>query len=152
MENEDEVGWERRRSKIVLHVHAVWATKHRIAFLTPEWERNVYRCITEQVENQWCAVLALGGMPDHVHLVARLAGTVAPSAFMKQVKGHSSRFINVHKREFSEPFHWVDGFALFSLSHDHLANAIEYVVNQKQHHKNGTIKPYWEETDESAPM
>ena len=149
---DDESGfWNRRRSKIVLHVHAVWAVGRRVDFITPRWERIVYRCITQQVEAQKCEVLAIGGIPDHVHLVARLHGSVSASAFMKQVKGHSSRFINANRAEFTEPFHWQDGFALFAVNHDNVSDAIQYVLNQKHHHTNGTTLPYWEETDEPAP-
>ncbi len=141
----------RRRSKIVLHIHAVWAVGRRADFIKPQWERIVYRCITQQVEAQKCEVFAIGGMPDHVHLVARLHGSVSASAFMKQVKGHSSRFINAHRAEFTELFHWQDGFALFAVSQDSVPDAIQYVHNQKHHHADGTTLPDWEETDEPAP-
>ncbi len=128
----------------------VWATRGREARLTSELERQVYRCVTSEAERLGCSVLAIGGMPDHVHIVACTPGTVSPSILAKQAKGVSSAMINDLRQNFSEIFRWQDGYACFSLGRSQVATVVSYVKNQKQHHTNGTTWPDWEEADEEA--
>ncbi|MDQ2686282.1 MAG: IS200/IS605 family transposase [Armatimonadota bacterium] len=96
----------RRRSKVETYYHIVWATRGREERLTPEIERRVHRCVTGEVERLRCLVLALDGMPDHVHLVVRAPGNVCPAALAKQVKGVSSAMLNDGRGLSDELFRW----------------------------------------------
>ncbi len=60
--------------------------------VTEEIEQRIYRCIKSEVRKLKGTVLAINGMPDHVHLAARLPGNVAPSLLMQRAKGVSSTF------------------------------------------------------------
>ncbi|MDW8101156.1 MAG: transposase [Anaerolineae bacterium] len=62
-----------------------------------------------------CTVLALNGMPDHVHLVVSFPSTIAIADLVKQVKGVSSHFVN----ETLEPepqFKWQGSYGAFTVS------------------------------------
>ena len=72
--------------------HFNWATYRRAAMITKAIERPLYRCIETQVINAKGTVLAVNGMPDHVHLVVQHPATVAPATLMQSVKGVSSAF------------------------------------------------------------
>ena len=61
-----------RQSKAEVYLHLAWATLGREPFLTAEVERSVYRCIEKEAKCLKCEVLAIGGMPDHVHLCVKL--------------------------------------------------------------------------------
>src|SRR5436190_17106451 len=91
-----DCGMKRRRNKIRVLIHFVWATHERLPLITPEIERDVYRYMEKVCQDERCEVLAIGGMPDHVHLLAAISNTVSLSALMQNVKGGSSRFIS-HK-------------------------------------------------------
>ncbi len=136
-----------RRSKSEIYFHFVWATWKRRPWIASAFERELYRCIQDQVQKQSGVVLALNGMPDHVHLIAKVPATLMPSHLMKQIKGVSSVFVN-ERFEVEEHFRWQEGYAVFSLSRSHVTRAVKYVQCQKHHHANGSLWPQWEETDE----
>jgi REP element-mobilizing transposase RayT len=146
----EEKEGQRRRSKVEVYLHLVWATEGRVDRVTPDWEGPVYRCIRAEAARLRCSVLALNGMPDHVHLAVRTAGIVSPADLAKQVKGVSSALLNDLRPEFSELFRWQPGYACFSLGRNQIAAVVAYVDHQKQHHGAGTLWPAWEETDEAA--
>jgi putative transposase len=137
----------RRQSKIDVHYHLVWATKHRQGWLDGPCERLAYSVIRREAEEVGCVVLALNGMPDHVHLVVRTRSCVSPATLAKQVKGVSSTCINDAQILGDTLFRWQDGYACFSLSRSHVARVIGYVERQKEHHSDQTIWAEWEETD-----
>lgn len=61
-----------RQSKIEIYLHFVWATLGRNPFITTEIEREIYRCIENEARQMGCEILALNGMPDHVHLLVKI--------------------------------------------------------------------------------
>ena len=141
-----------RRSKCEIYLHFVWATKGRRPWINARIEREVYRCIESEVQKLNGVVLALNGMPDHVHLVVQMPSTLNAAQLAKQVKGVSSAFINDHDRlPVDDLFRWQEGYGVFSVSRSHLRRVMNYVQGQKQHHENGTTWPQWEETDQEAP-
>jgi REP element-mobilizing transposase RayT len=54
--------------------------------ITAELERGIHRCVAREAEWLGCAVMAIGGMPDHVHLLLRIPATFSASKLMQQVK------------------------------------------------------------------
>ena len=135
-----------RRSKIVVYLHLVWATKGRQPLMTPELERTIHRCLVSEAEQAGCKVVAIGGMPDHVHMLLRFPATMALADFMKELKGNSSAMANsILKSRYS--FRWQEGYAAFSVSRSHVKAITEYVANQKTHHLTNDLHPDWEETD-----
>ncbi|MBF8285961.1 MAG: transposase IS200-family protein, partial [Anaerolineales bacterium] len=76
-----------------LYLHCVWATWDRLPLLTPKIEQVVYASILDKCRELKSEALAIGGMPDHVHLLVRLHTTVAVADLLKEVKGASSHLI-----------------------------------------------------------
>ena len=133
-----------------IYLHLVWATRQRDPLLAPEIERRIYRCIQSEAERLGAVVLAIGGLADHVHFVVQSPAHVSTSDLTKQVKGVSSRFAVselVGRENLLPYFGWQEGYSVFSLSRSHLDKVIPYVQNQKQHHRERTIWPTWEETE-----
>jgi putative transposase len=124
-----------RHSKSEMYLHMVWATKHREPFLTPEVERSVHRCIQKEAARLNCVVLALNGMPDHVHLLVRIPTRLSAASLANQVKGVSSHFASDQLH--LPGFRWQEGYNAISLSRSHIARACEYIKNQKRHHAAG---------------
>jgi putative transposase len=136
-----------RQCKAEVYLHLVWATLNRLPLLTSDIERAVYRCIENEALRLGCNVLAIGGMPDHIHLVVKIPTRLSIASLMNQVKGVSSHF--VHERlPYNEGFFWQEGYGVFSVTPGHVRSVIAYVENQKQHHSEDRVHPRWEETDE----
>ncbi len=134
-----------RRNKVEVALHFVWSTHEHLPLLTEELERPVYRCIQAEAKALACEVLAIGGMPDHVHLIIAFHTTVSIAMLMKQVKGVSSALASDLLNHASF-FGWDDGYAVFSMSAKHCEVAIAYVKRQKEHHGENKTWAWWEET------
>ncbi len=140
-----------RRNKVEVVLHIVWSTHERMPLVTEELERPLYRCMQSEAAQLGCTVLALGGMPDHVHMVVAIPTTVSIAKLMKQVKGVSSKLASdlTAQRSF---FSWDDNYAVFSMSQPHCQRAIAYVQRQKEHHAQNNTWSHWEETDQESPQ
>ena len=132
-------------NKLALYLHFVWTTWDREPLITPTIERQLHRNIASQAIKMGCKVLALNGMPEHIHLVVKPPTTITIANLMKQVKGVSSRFINdTLKPEFH--FKWRGCYGAFTVSRWDLEKIINYVKNQKEHHRMNELYPEWEQT------
>ena len=124
-----------------LHYHLVWATKERQPFITPQREANLYRYVRGKVTTLGCVLHAIGGLPDHVHLVVSIPPTLAIASFVANIKGSSAHHLN--QDQSGHPFAWQRGYGVFSLGGKQVERAVSYVENQKVHHRDGTIlAPY----------
>ena len=136
-----------RQSKAEVYFHFVWATGQRLPIITPEAEGPIYRVIQQQAQKLGCAVLALNGMADHVHLFVKSPTRLSPAKIMAQVKGVSSVFAN-DEIFGQDGFRWQEGYGVFSVGRNQKNGVIAYINNQKTHHAAQTTQPDWEETDE----
>jgi len=124
-----------------LFYHFVWATKNRVALLSPELEPHVHRYSMSKGKGLGALMFALNGMEDHVHVVAALPPRVSPAEFVKRLKGSSSRFVT---KEFDLPFAWQKGYGVFSITESDLERVVAYVRDQKRDHRQGTLVATWE--------
>ncbi len=118
-----------------LFYHIVWTTRERHPWITANIEGFVYRVLTGKCEEKGGQVFAINGMPDHVHVVLSIPPSISIASFVKHIKGASSYAICA---EFDMSFAWQRGYGVFSVSERTLKRAIEYVEQQKEHHRNGT--------------
>jgi REP element-mobilizing transposase RayT len=104
-----------RQNKVCLYAHFVWATWDREPFITDAIEEDLYRFIQGTCHNHKCTVLAVGGMPDHVHLLVALSNMITVANLMEFVKGASSRFVT-EKLLKDGWFKWQGSYGVFSVS------------------------------------
>ncbi len=128
-----------------LYVHLVWATWDRLPLVTDEIERDVYRYISGLCEQASCPVLAIGGMPDHVHLFVSLSNALSVADLMEKVKGASSRFVSDTLRP-GGWFRWQGHYGAFMVSARDSQRLIAYIRGQKRHHAEGSL---WSEAEET---
>ena len=120
-------------------LHAVFSTKDREALLFDKNSRKVYRFIEDELKLADCIPLAIGGMPDHVHILYLQNPKVSVSETIRKVKGKSSFLIN-EKPLLPIHFAWQSGYSIFSVSESQLYKTIEYVKSQKKHHADVTFE------------
>ncbi len=138
-----------RRNKLALYLHLVWATWDRQALVTPEIERRVYRNIESEARGVGCTVLALNGMPDHVHMAVSFPTTITVADLVEQVKGVSSHFVNEALKP-NDEFKWQGSYGAFTVSRWDVDKIVSYIKRQKEHHRLGELHPEWEESFEEA--
>jgi REP element-mobilizing transposase RayT len=117
-----------------LHIQFVFAVKYRMCLIHPSWEDELYKYITGIVQNHKHKMLAVNGMPDHIHVFVGLHPTESISSLMQTVKGESSEWINT-KGFVKGRFQWQEGYGAFSYTRRHVKMIIDYVLNQKEHHR-----------------
>jgi len=122
---------------LMLFVHLVWATDRRRPLLQPSLEADLHEYIQLKSRVLRCPVLAIGGMPDHVHLLVELHPTLSVSALAKEIKGTSSHAAS--RLGAGRDFSWQTGYGAFSVSRRDLPRATAYVLCQKEHHAAGTL-------------
>ena len=133
-------------TRVEMYFHIVWATQYRQPLLTPQKETAAFRCMLKLIAPTPYDVIALNGMPDHVHLLVQTGPQVDLSALMKRVKAVSSALLN-DMTDHQERFRWQEGYSSRSISLSHFDTVISYIHNQKQHHADNTTHPSWEECD-----
>lgn len=122
-----------------IYIQVVFAVKHRDAVINIEWEERLYQYITGIVQNNGQKMLAIGGVPDHIHFLIGLKPDCCLSDLVREVKKAINEFINQNKLTPTK-FYWQDGFGAFSYSRSQLDNVVKYVLNQKEHHKKQSFK------------
>lgn len=116
-----------------LYYHIVWATKGRDLLITKELQAALYKYLRGKVISLGGVFHAVGGMEDHVHVVASIPPKLAVANFVGQLKGASSHWVN-HQNDFESVLYWQDGYGVFSFGKRALPRVIEYVLNQQEHH------------------
>jgi putative transposase len=122
-----------------IYIQIVFAVKGRESLIQPEWEERLYKYITGIVQNREQKMLAIHGMPDHIHFLIGMKPNCNLSDLVREVKKSSNDFIKENNLS-KFKFNWQEGFGAFSYSHSQLDNVIKYILNQKQHHKKQTFK------------
>lgn len=122
-----------------IYIQVVFAVKNREALIDISWEERLYQYITGIIQNKGQKVIAINGMPDHIHIFIGLKPICCLSDLVREIKKSSSNFIKENKFSLF-PFNWQEGYGAFSYSHSHIDNVFKYVMNQKEHHKKITFK------------
>ena len=130
-----------------IHIQVVFAVQNRVSIIRKSWKDELYKYITGIIQNYGHKVLAINGMPDHLHILIGMRPTQSLSDLMQDIKGDSSKWIN-QKSFVNGKFSWQEGYGAFSYSKSHVDAVIKYIKNQEQHHKKKTfIEEYHEFLD-----
>ena len=119
-------------------------------FITPAIRQRIYGAIAHQCAAVGADVIAIGGMEDHVHVLARLPVTISVAEFVRRVKGASSHLVTQVIRS-PDPFKWQGGYGAFTVSPRHVDAVRRYVLNQEEHHRQRTLNPEMERTSARSP-
>ncbi len=117
----------------------VFSTKKREPFIPPQHRGLVEKYIGGIVTNLNQKMIAAYCMPDHIHLLIGMNGTISLSELMEKVKANSSKFLNTLDW-MKTKFRWQEGYGAFSYSHSHLGAVIRYIENQEERHQKMTFK------------
>ncbi len=122
-----------------IYLQFVFAVKQRENLIPRAHKEELHKYITGLVQNRKAKMLAIHCMPDHTHLFVGFKPTILISDFVKEVKVESNEFIN-NKNWIKGKFNWQEGYGVFSYSHSHIGNVINYVLNQEMHHQKKTFR------------
>ncbi len=121
-----------------IYVQAVFAVKHRHGLIRTDWQEDLYRYMTGIVQKQGHKLIAINGMPDHIHAFIGLNPKQSISELMQYLKMDSSKWINDQKLVRGH-FEWQSGYGAFSYSHSQINTVVQYIKNQQEHHREKTF-------------
>ena len=125
----------RTYTKLIYHI--VFSTKERIPLIAPEIRDRLYEYIGGVIRGEKGSLMEIGGMPDHVHILARFGAAIAVSEMLKRIKGSSSHWLS---QETGTWFAWQNGYGAFSVSESQVAAVRNYIQQQEEHHKRISFK------------
>lgn len=120
-------------------LHVVFSTKNRVELIAPEIEKDLFGYIHGIVENNKSKLIIANGTTNHIHLLISLGKTISISELIGDIKRDSSSWIKKQGKIFSQ-FYWQEGYGAFSIGQTEDELVIEYIKNQKEHHKNKDYK------------
>jgi REP element-mobilizing transposase RayT len=127
-----------------IYIHVVFAVRGRRSLIQPVWEEHLYKYISGIVTNKHQKMIAINGMPDHIHFLIGMKPQCCLSDLVREIKKSTHEYIR-KERFCLESFNWQDGFGAFSYSHSHLDHVIRYIMNQKEHHQKKTFRAEYTE-------
>jgi putative transposase len=125
------------------HCHIVFSTKHRHPQLDAEWQPRLFEYIGGVLRNNSSALIAAGGMPDHIHLLISLGRTLSIADALRIIKTNSSGWVHDDIR-FPE-FQWQNGYGAFAVSYSNIDAVRTYLANQESHHRTRTFQDEFRE-------
>jgi REP element-mobilizing transposase RayT len=125
-------------------VHAVWGTKNRYPFLTPEIKQKLCNHIRENARKKGIHIDTINGHTEHMHSLMGLKRDLSIATQMQLIKGESAYWSNLNKL-FKNHFGWADEYFAESVSPSQLDGVRAYIRNQEEHHRKISFKEEFEE-------
>lgn len=122
-----------------IYIQVVFAVKGRESLIHSSWEEELYKYITGIIRNKEQKLIAINGMPDHIHILVGMRPSCCLSDLVREIKKSSNDFIK-EKKFTKHKFQWQEGYGAFSYSHSALNNVVAYIENQKEHHKKKSFR------------
>ncbi len=119
--------------------HLVFSTKRREPFLGPAVLPRSCEYLGGAVRDEGGKALIVNGMPDHIHILARLRQDVALSDVLRAIKANSSGGIHATVPELSA-FAWQTGYGAFTVSTSQGDRVRRYIERQQEHHRQRTFQ------------
>jgi REP element-mobilizing transposase RayT len=105
--------------------HIVFRTKDSKPTIKPENSGDLYAYIT--------------GITKNIHILTDMNPSIAPVDFVKDIKVSSSKWIK-GSGLFPEFHGWSDGYGSFTCSYKDREYLIDYINNQREHHRKKTFE------------
>jgi REP element-mobilizing transposase RayT len=117
----------------------VFAVQGRENLIRAETKDRIHKYLTGILQGEGHKMLAIGGMPDHIHIFYGHSPKQAISDLVRVLKTRSTTFI---KSERLSPFNfsWQEGYGVFSYARSQRDEVIKYVLNQEAHHQKKTFR------------
>jgi REP element-mobilizing transposase RayT len=114
--------------------HIVFRTKGSLKTLHLENSEELYKYIWGIVKGKNGVLYRINGMEDHIHILSDLHPTIALSDYLRDMKTASSIWLK-ESGKFPQFNGWADGYAAFTYAYRDKETIINYIKNQREHHK-----------------
>lgn len=121
-----------------INFHITWHTKGNLPMIREKIEDRLYRYLTHKIlDTPGARFHAIGGVENHVHIAVTLQPNILVSDWVGKLKGSSSHYIN-HEIQ-AKSLEWQRGYGIVTFGTKDLRWVVDYIKNQKEHHKKGSV-------------
>lgn len=117
-----------------LNIHIVFHVKNTRSPIREEDLGQVFAYIGGIIQNVGGYPVTIGGITNHIHILATMPKTMSVSEFVQVIKANSSKWIKTIDRYYWD-FAWQEGYGAFCVSPSLLKKTIRYIETQAEHHK-----------------
>ena len=117
-----------------VYYQIVFGTKQRKPTISQEHDEELYKYIWGIIKNKNCKLYRINGVEDHIHILSDLHPSISLSDYVKNIKVASSLWMK-ESGKFPLFKGWQDGYGAFTYSIREKDMIINYIKNQKRHHK-----------------
>ncbi len=122
-----------------LNIHIVFHVKSTGITIRKEDLGQVFAYIGGIIQNVGGYPITVGGITNHIHILATMPKTMSVSEFVQKIKANSSKWIKTIDRYY-EDFSWQEGYGAFCVSPSLLKKTIRYIETQEQHHHEVSVR------------
>ncbi len=116
-----------------LHYHITFSTKYRKPLIVDAWRDRLHEYLGGTVRGLKGIPESIGGVEDHVHLLAGLRATHCLANFVRDLKKAGTSWVQDQKLD--PQFSWQEGYAAFTVSPNSREGVRKYIGNQVEHHR-----------------
>jgi len=121
-----------------IYYQIVFGTKYREATINTNNEEYLYKYIWGLIENKKCKLYRINGMPDHIHIFSDLHPSLCIADYVKDIKVATNIWMK-DSGKFPLFRGWQEGYGAFTYSIREKDMIINYIKNQKEHHRTETF-------------
>src|SRR5438067_1078103 len=113
--------------------HFVFSTKDRRPFIHQDVRARIHDYLGGCLRSEDATPLIIGGVEDHVHILAGLRPTQCVASVMRDIKRASCSWI--HNDLGIRTFGWQEGYGAFAVSRSRVHVVANYIEHQEEHHR-----------------
>ncbi|HVS80296.1 MAG TPA: IS200/IS605 family transposase [Pyrinomonadaceae bacterium] len=122
-----------------INLHITWHVKESLPIITETIEPRLHKYLTHYaLQAKGVIVHAINGTETHVHMGVSIPPTLVIADWIGKLKGSSSHYVN-HELVNRKLLDWQTGYGVVSFGTKDLEWVVDYIRNQKEHHRKGTI-------------
>ena len=122
-----------------LNYHLVFSTKYRKPVVEETIRERLYEYIGGIIRAKEGALLEIGGVADHIHILAGCSPKMAVADWVRDIKANSARWIN-ELPDRKTRFEWQKGYGAFTVSASQLEVVRKYIQRQPVHHQRQSFR------------
>ena len=124
--------------------HLEWCPKYRYnMFKKDQYKNLVEACIRKAASEHNIRIIEISVMPNHIHLIVKIALTITVSKVLQLLKGRSAYlFFRNHERarlRYPKGHLWSRGKFASSVGYSDIPATINYIQNQAEHHNLASV-------------
>jgi REP element-mobilizing transposase RayT len=117
-----------------IYYQIVFSTKYRKHTIVDQHSDKLYCYITGIIQQKKCTLYRINGVEDHIHIFCDLHPALALADLVKDIKVASNLWMK-NSGLFPSFIGWQEGYGAFTYSIRQRDTIINYVKNQKIHHR-----------------